>query len=99
MFFFYFLAIVGFLSIIEKIISLIKFRCNYGELIYILKLQGKTENIEYIIRNITNKMKWLQGRENKSIICIDSGMDSETLRILEKLSEDNSMIKIIKSRR
>ena len=99
MFFIYFFAVVGFLSLIEKMMAKIRIKGNCGELIYILKLQGKTENIEYIIRRITNKMKWLQGSENKSIICIDKGIDSETLEIIRKLQKDNSMIKIVKSRR
>ena len=99
MFFIYFLAVVGLFSLIEKLVSLIKIKRNYGEIIYILKLQGKHENIEYILRKITNKMKWLQGNENKSIICIDKGIDSETLEIIRKLQKENSMIKIVKSRR
>ena len=99
MFLIYFLALIGALYLVEKMVSAIKLKDAKGEIIYILKLKGKTENIEYILRKLTMKMKWLQGRENKSIICIDSGIDEETLEVIKKLQKDNSMIKIVKSRR
>lgn len=94
-----FFALYGILSFVEKMILTYTSRGINGEIIYCIKMKGHIENAEDILRRISNKMKWLHGSENKSIICIDEGMDEETRYICEKYADDNSFIKIVFSRR
>lgn len=88
------LSIVGLVTIVKKLVMMI-LKCDEGNIITVIPIEGHCENIEYRIRCAYERANW--SAANSRIICLDKGMDKETLEICQKVC-DRFNIKIIRSR-
>ena len=55
---------------------------------------GHNEEAEYILRSAIARMRWMGGREEKEILCIDEGMDPETRKVCEILARRYPIVHI-----
>ena len=65
------------------------------EKVYVLPLQGKQENIEYIIRSIISNQNSYFSKCKLKIFCLDLNADEETKKICNLLARDYDFIKLI----
>ena len=65
-----------------------------GKICFLLSFRGHEEEAELALRSAVQKMKWLGGREEKQILCLDCGMDEETREICERMAEQYGIIEI-----
>lgn len=87
-----FLAIVGLTEVCRFLILWLLQPRKAGRMVVLLAVQGHDEEMEYRLKSVAEKMKWMNGTENKEIVCVDCGMDEETKTICEKICERNSFI-------
>ncbi len=56
----------------------------------LISLKGHKDDIEFMLRNAVNDIKWKN--THKNIICIDYGMDEETKKICSLMCKDYDFI-------
>lgn len=97
--FFAFFIILGICDIIVFSISKL-FKSSDSKLFYtfFVPIKGHKENIEFIIRSMMFKLRFLHSLFNFKIIIIDCGMESETKTICQNLCKIyGSKISIVKN--
>lgn len=96
LFFIVFLSILGMVDLIKfcmkKIFSENK---KIFETEIKIPIYGHSENIEFIIRKIIFKYRWIKNVRNLKIKIINNGADYETLKICNQLRKNHSNIFII----
>lgn len=65
-----------------------------GKVTMRLQFCGHNEEAEYILRSAIARMRWMNGSEEKEILCIDNGMDPETRKICEILAQRYPIVHI-----
>lgn len=78
------LSILGLVTLIKELILWIM-RCDEGDIISIIPIEGHCENAEYRIRCAYERANW--SAANFRLICLDKGMDDETRKICERVCE------------
>ncbi len=78
------LSILGLVTVVKKIV-LWALRCDEGNIITVIPIEGHCESIEYRIRCAYERANW--SAANSRIICLDKGMDKETREICHKVCE------------
>lgn len=78
------LSILGLISIVKKLVMLV-LKCNEGNIITVIPIEGHCESVEYRIRCAYERANW--SAANFRIICLDKGMDKETREICYKVCE------------
>lgn len=76
------LSILGLVTVVKKLV-LWALKCNEGNIITVIPIEGHCENVEYRIRCAYEKANW--SAANSRIICLDKGMDKETCEICQKV--------------
>ncbi|MDR3179222.1 MAG: hypothetical protein LBT82_04200 [Oscillospiraceae bacterium] len=87
-------ATIGIIEVFSVVISLVfptKIKTN---IIITIPLCGHDEKVEFLLRDIITKLKWLNLTGTSKIICIDKGMDSETRRICEFFKKKYEFVEI-----
>ena len=46
------------------------------------------------LRAAVQRLKWMGGREEKQVLCLDCGMDGETRRICEAMAREYDIIEL-----
>lgn len=88
------LSIVGLVTVVKKLIMMI-LKCDEGNIVTVIPIEGHCENIEYRIRCAYERANW--SAADSRLICLDKGMDKETCEICQKVCERFG-IEIIQSR-
>lgn len=89
------LAIVGIIEVFKVIsFSFFNKKDNNGEIIIVIPFNGHNEDAEMILRNAISDAKWLSSMSNRKIVCLDLGMDNETKKICEIISEEQDLVEI-----
>lgn len=78
------LSILGLVTAVKKLMMLV-LKCNEGNIITVIPIDGHCENVEYRIRCAYERANW--SAANSRIICLDKGMDKETRKICYKVCE------------
>lgn len=76
------LSILGLVTLIRELILRIM-KCDEGDIISIIPIEGHCENVEYRIRCAYERANW--SAANFRLICLDKGMDEETQKICERV--------------
>lgn len=79
--------------IVKKLVLFIIKPYKNEEYSVVIPIKGHSEDIEFTIRSIIAIFKWNDAR-NGNIICLDCGMDKETLCICKTLEKDTPFIKV-----
>lgn len=96
LFFVVFLSILGAVDLAKGGIEKIFFGKKKTSTAEIkIPIYGHCENIEFIIRKILFKYKWIKNIKNIKINIINNGADPETLRICNQLRKNHSNIHLI----
>lgn len=66
-------------------------------IITILPIRGRMEDVEYSIRQLLWKNKWINDSNFKYLILLDLGADDETASICNSICKDNLFIKFYNS--
>ena len=61
----------------------------------VVPVYAHDENIEMLLRSLISIIEWDDKQKIKRLICLDYGMDSETLSICSKVREKYSYIHIL----
>lgn len=64
-------------------------------MVVIIPVSGHHDDIEYVLRSAAQRLKWMDGKEDAQIYCLDYGMDSETLRICRLVSAEYAFMEIV----
>ena len=86
-----FLAIVGVCAICRGISGLM-YRSDSSQLVVLDPMSGRREDAEFVLRNAVRRVRFY-GTASR-VICVDSGMDSETRRVCELVSADYPFVSI-----
>lgn len=87
------LAIIGLVEIFH-IASLAIFKTQKDPTFIIVPISGHDEEAELILRNAISKVRWLPFSDKKKVICLDLGMDDETLQICKIIAYEYDFIEI-----
>lgn len=99
--YYFILGILALFGITDILVALSKqsylpAKCFHREeKVYVLPLQGKQENIEYIIRSIISNQNSYFSKCKLKIFCLDLNADEETKKICNLLARDYDFIKLI----
>ena len=88
------LLILGAVEAIRILLRALLRTQKTGKICFLLSFRGHEEEAELALRSAVQKMKWLGGREEKQILCLDGGMDEETREICERMAEQYGIIEI-----
>ncbi len=89
-----FFAIIGLIGFCRFLVQFSLIPKSVGRTVSVLKLSGHVEDIEYLLRDAVERLKWDGGSNDKFVLCIDEGMDQETAAICSLLARTEEMIKI-----
>ncbi|HEX3038559.1 MAG TPA: hypothetical protein VHO94_06165 [Oscillospiraceae bacterium] len=64
------------------------------EITMIVPIEGHEEDAEFILKSAAEKMRWMGGKEQKRLICIDCGMDDETKETCKMICNQYSFVEI-----
>lgn len=99
--YYFILGIFALLGIVDILLTLAKrsylpAKCFHREeKVYVLPLQGRQENIEYVIRSIISNQNSYFSKCRLKIFCLDINADEETKKICNLLARDYNFIKLI----
>ena len=78
-----------------RILIMWLYRPKHSEKITIVvSIHGHQEDAEFILRSAVEKVRWMGGPEQKQLICVDCGMDDETRKICQMISNQYSFVEI-----
>lgn len=80
-------ALVGILELYRVFLLWFLKTDNPGKLCLVVPVCGHDEEAEFTLRTAAERARWI-GRGETQIICADCGMDEETRRICELMTED-----------
>ena len=83
-------AVIEITRAIMQYVLMAKKRTNT---ITVMPINGKIDDIEYIVRHLMWKNSWGDDYTTQKIIILDLGADEETVSICKCLCEENQMIK------
>ena len=86
----------GIVSCLRGAVWLLMRPLKDSETVIRVYMNGKSEDVEFTLRAAVNRIRWLCGNApGGKILCIDRGMDAESRRICEILSEKYPVIRIV----
>ncbi len=89
------LAAFGLTEVVHLLVLKVIATGRSGQMVIIVPVAGHHEDIEYVLRSAAQRLKWMDGKEDAQIYCLDYGMDSETLRICRMVSADYGFMRIV----
>ncbi|MCY1714204.1 hypothetical protein [Caproiciproducens galactitolivorans] len=94
--FFVFLAILGAVEIVRSFIAwLLRPTHHAGKLYLVIPIEGHDEEAEMLLESGIEKLKWIRGEE-KTLVCLDKGMDEETGKVCGIIANRNPGVVICK---
>ncbi|WP_069988193.1 hypothetical protein [Massilioclostridium coli] len=81
-------AVIGLVEIFGWIEQKIVFGKQKLNMVWILPLSGKIDNVELMVRNVINQARWNKNSKNSQIILLNMGMDVETEQICQMICQD-----------
>ncbi len=87
-------ALIGMIDV-YKTLSLIICSPKINNSLILLPIGEKTESTEFIIRCAITKVRWLNICKNQKIVCLNCGMNDESLKVCEKLCEKYPFVSIM----
>ncbi len=94
-----FLLILGTVEAIRILLRALLRTRKTGKLCFLFVFRGHEEEAELVLRSAVQKLKWMGGRDEKQILCLDCGMDEETREICERMAEQYGVIEICAARK
>ena len=88
------LLILGAVEAIRMLLRALLRTKRAGKIYLLLTFRGHGGEAELALRDAVQKLKWLGGREEKQILCLDCGMDEETREVCERMAEQYGIIEI-----
>lgn len=88
------LLILGAVEAIRMVLRALLHTKKVGKICYLISFRGHDEEAELALRSAAQKLRWLGGREEKEILCLDCGMDGETREVCERMAEQYGIIEI-----
>ena len=81
------LAVLGIAELFRLLLFWMLRTENPNRFYLSLSVKGHDEEVEIALRSALERVRWM-GRGEVQLVCIDSGMDEETRRICEVMSEE-----------
>ncbi|ARP49849.1 MULTISPECIES: hypothetical protein [Caproicibacterium] len=73
------LAVLGLCALMQLMLHMLyRSGKDFGTLVLVLHLSGHREDIEYELRCARDRLRETEGFEQKRLLLVDDGMDSET---------------------
>lgn len=88
------LAIIGFVDIIRMVVFVF-LKTNNDGCVLVVPIQGHNEEAELLLRSAAAKVQWISWTNKQQAICLDLGMDEETLNICKMITEEYEFMKIL----
>ncbi|MCL2088821.1 MAG: glycosyltransferase family 2 protein [Oscillospiraceae bacterium] len=89
-----FSAVIGLAEIIGFIERKLMCCKTERELVSVIPLRGRVENVEQMLRDALTQLRW-QGCSSTKIIVIDLGIDDETKEICRLFADESGSVKIL----
>ena len=87
------LAIIGISEIFRVFLFWMLQSHNRGKLYLIVSIQGHDESAEVSMESAIERLKWIHGEEKK-LICLDLGMDEETMLVCKIIAHQNPGVEV-----
>lgn len=89
-----FLLVLGAVEAVRLVVFALLRTRKKGKVCFLLTFHGHEEEAEMALRAAVQRLKWMGGREEKQVLCLDCGMDEETRRICEAMAREYDIIEL-----
>lgn len=62
--------------------------------VLVVPVGGGREDVEFLLRSAAHRVKWMGGRDDKRVVCLDCGMDDETRCICRMLCGEYAFMSV-----
>lgn len=87
-------AVIGLTEIVSWVERKIVFGKQRLNIISVVPLSGKIENVELVVRNAVSNVRWNKAAKDARVILLDMGMDHETERICHMICSDINNVSV-----
>lgn len=64
-------------------------------MLIVVPVTGHDEEAEFVLRSAAQRAKWMGGKDEKRVLCVDCGMDEETRHICETICREYRFMEIV----
>lgn len=83
------LAVLGLCSLLQLLTHLLyRSAACKGDLLLVLHLSGRMEDVEYELRAAWNRLREAEGCHGRTLLLVDDGMEAETVRLCRLFQRD-----------
>lgn len=88
------LVIVGLVEIFRVFVFMLFKTKQENEIMILVPICGHNEKAEIILRSAAARVDWLDELRKQKVVCLNLGMDSETLKICNIVSREYEFMEV-----
>lgn len=88
------LVVVGLVEIFRVFVFMLFKTKQENEIMILVPIYGHNEKAEILLRSAALKVDWSDELKKQKVICLNLGMDSETLKICDIVSKEYEFMEV-----
>jgi hypothetical protein len=91
-------VLLGLIGVTELVRLIVFWMLSPGrgeKMLIVVPVTGHDEEAEFVLRSAAQRAKWMGGKDEKRVLCVDCGMDEETRRICETICREYRFMEIV----
>ena len=89
------LGLVGITEVVRLIVFWMLSQGRGEKMLIVVPVTGRDEEAEFVLRSAAQRVKWMGGKDEKRVLCVDCGMEEETRRVCETICREYRFMEIV----
>ena len=89
------LGLIGVTEVVRLIVFWMLSPGRGEKMLIVVPVTGHDEEAEFVLRSAAQRVKWMGGKDEKRVLCVDCGMDEETRHICEAICREYRFMEIV----
>lgn len=91
-------VLLGLIGVTEVVRLIVFWMLSPGrgvKMLIVVPVFGHDEEAEFVLRSAAQRAKWMGGKDEKRVLCVDCGMDEETRHVCELVCREYRFMELV----